>query len=158
MASATCGLTLCREERYLVCSSDAAPPICMKAAVAGGSNECWMPTVVFHVTSTRNRESILRHGLDCRRWLGDPGVAGPDRPESEFVFLARDDFEVDWFISMSRRYLTSVDVWEVVLPHDVDLEGEELPPDVPYQLIDGYLCSTDPIPPDRLRLLRTAST
>ena len=34
-----------------------------------------MPTVAFHVTSTRNRESILQHGLDWNRMLDQPGIA-----------------------------------------------------------------------------------
>jgi hypothetical protein len=111
-------------------------------------------TVAFHVTATYNRASITQHGLDSRHWLGQPGVAGPDGPSEHCVFLARDDYEVEYFVSMSRRFLSSVDVWEVAIPEDFDLDAEESPPGTPYRVIDGYLCTTEPIAPARLRLLR----
>ena len=60
----------------------------------------------------------------------------------------------DWFIWMSRRYTFAVDVWEVTLPHDFDVYTEEVPTEGPYLEIDGYLCTTQPVPPERVRLLR----
>jgi hypothetical protein len=36
-------------------------------------------------------------------------------------------------------------------PHDFALE--EPPADGPYEEIDGFLCTTEPIPAERLRLL-----
>jgi hypothetical protein len=114
-------------------------------------------TTVFHVTSSRNRASIAQHGLDWRRWHGEPGVAGPDGAPLPYVFLARDDGEVDWFIWMSRRYMFAVDVWEVILPHDFDVysDGASVGGGH-YQEIDGYLCTTEPVPPECVRLLRRA--
>jgi hypothetical protein len=35
----------------------------------------------FHVTSARNRESILRHGLDWQFMGAAPGIAGSGGPE-----------------------------------------------------------------------------
>jgi hypothetical protein len=112
-----------------------------------------MPTVVFHVTSTRNRESIRQHGLDWTRMLNAPGIAGSDGPEGACVFLAEDIDLAEWFVSMSRSNHTSVDIWEVTLPDDVDVSGDA-PPPAPYREIDGFLCTTEPIPANRLRLVR----
>jgi hypothetical protein len=118
-----------------------------------------MSTVVFHVTSTRNRESIRRHGLDWTRMLDQPGIAGCPLPEAECVFLAEDLDQAEWFVSLSRTHHRSVDIWEVTLPHDLDLPDDvetwaDAPPTGPYREIDGFLCTTEPVPPDRLRLLR----
>jgi hypothetical protein len=110
-----------------------------------------MGAVAFHVTSAHNRESIRRHGLDWRRMLDDPGIAGSVGPEAERVFLARDPEEAEWFVEMGRRHHTAIDVWEVTLLDDFDLE--EPPTDGPYEEIDGFLCTTEPIPAERLRLL-----
>jgi hypothetical protein len=63
-----------------------------------------MGAVAFHVTSAHNRESIRRHGLDWRRMLDDPGIAGSVGPEAERVFLARDPEEAEWFVEMGRRH------------------------------------------------------
>jgi hypothetical protein len=112
-----------------------------------------MPTVTFHVTSTRNRESILQHGLDWRRMLDQPGIAGSESAEGACVFLAGDIEEAEWFVSISRSNHKSVDIWEVTLPGDVDMWGDT-PPVAPYREIDGYICTTEPIPPDRVRLVR----
>jgi hypothetical protein len=112
-----------------------------------------MPTVAFHVTSTRNRASILRHGLDWRRMVDDLGLAGSELPERACVFLARDMEEAEFFVSISRGNHKSVDVWEATLPHEFDLYAD--PPDEsPYGEIDGFLFTTDPIPASRLRLIR----
>ena len=42
----------------------------------------------WHVTSSRNRQSILEHGLDWRRMAFAPGVAGSPVPEQEGCFLS----------------------------------------------------------------------
>jgi hypothetical protein len=102
-----------------------------------------MPAVVFHVSSIRNRESIRRHGLDWKRMLDQPGIAGSPTAEGPCVFLADDMDVAEWFVSMSRNHHKSVDIWEVTLPDDPDLDE-----------IDGFLCTTEPIPPDRVRLVR----
>jgi hypothetical protein len=70
-----------------------------------------MPTVAFHVSSSRNRESISEHGLDWTRMLDEPGIAGSPQPEGACVFLARDIEEAGWFVSLSRSHHKSVDVW-----------------------------------------------
>jgi hypothetical protein len=98
---------------------------------------------VWHVTSTRNRESILRHGLDWRHMSYALGIAGDETPEGECIFLARYEDEVDWFVGMSRSHHDAVDVWEVTLEHE------------PQDEVDGYLCVTEPIPAERVRLVRT---
>ena len=113
-----------------------------------------MPTVAYHVTSTRNRDSILRHGLDWARMGGEPGVAGSRAAEGPCVFLARDIEEAEWFVSMSKSNHRAVDVWEVALDHDFD-PWDEPPPDGPYrETDDGFLCMTEPVPPERLRLVK----
>ena len=51
-----------------------------------------------------------------------------------------------------------VDIWEVILPEGLNLEEVEqwrdASPGGRYGEIDGFLCTTEPIPPDRVRLLR----
>ena len=119
-----------------------------------------MPTVVYHVSSTRNRESIRRHGLDWKRMVDERGIAGSVGPEGACVFLA-DDLELaEWFVSMSREHHKFVDIWEVVLPDELDLEEidrwRDAPPAGPYREIDGFLCTTQPVPADRVRLVKEA--
>ena len=112
-----------------------------------------MPTVAFHVSSTRNRESIREHGLDWTRMLDQPGIAGSPHAEGARVFLARDIDEAEWFVSMSRSHHESVDIWEATLPDAIDV-WREAPPGPPYGEMDGYLYTTRPIPADRVRLIR----
>jgi hypothetical protein len=112
-----------------------------------------MPTVVFHVSSTRNRESILQHGLDWARMLDQPGIAGSPVAEGACVFLARDIDEAEWFVSLSRSHHKSVDIWEATLPDEIDPWGDA-PPGPPDRMVDGFLCTTRPIPADRLCLFR----
>ncbi|MCW3159649.1 hypothetical protein [Micropruina sonneratiae] len=72
-----------------------------------------------------------------------PGITGSFSPEVAGVFLCRDQFEVDWFVRMNNTG-GPVDVWAV------DGVGGE-------SLIDngsGYHYVNEPIPPDRLTLLR----
>jgi hypothetical protein len=113
-----------------------------------------VPTIAYHVSSSRNRESIQRHGLDWKRMQGQRGVAGSDGPERAGVFLASDLWTAEWFVQMSRTKHQSVDIWEVTLPHDVDLDAEEPPAGLPYGVMDGFMHTTEPVPPDRVRLLR----
>jgi hypothetical protein len=112
-----------------------------------------MTTVLFHVTSTANRESIAQHGLDWRRMLG-VGLAGSESAEGECIFLARDRDEADWFVRLSRGNHRSVDIWDVTLEHDFE-DLDEPPVGAPYSEVDGFLCTTEPIPPERLRLIET---
>jgi hypothetical protein len=69
-------------------------------------------TAVFHVTSSRNRESILTHGLDWSYMGAARGIAGSRQPEQEGCFLALDEREADWFIEMNNTG-GAVDVWQV---------------------------------------------
>jgi len=48
---------------------------------------------------------------------------------------------------MSRRRHASVDVWEVTLPHDVDLEDEYFPEGLPYVDYNGCVYTTGTPPP-----------
>jgi hypothetical protein len=112
-----------------------------------------MPTTTFHVTSSLNRESIRSHGLDWTRMRDVPGVAGATWPEAPVVFLARDVDETEWFVAMSRRNHRSVDVWEVTLPETFDVHDDP-PAGTAYRELDGFLCLTEPVPPERLRLVR----
>ena len=66
----------------------------------------------FHVTSSRNRESIQRHGLDWQRMSSVCGIAGSPTPEQEGIFLCLDHNEVDWFCRMNATGGT-LDVWAV---------------------------------------------
>jgi hypothetical protein len=106
-----------------------------------------MDGVFFHVSSSLNRESIARHGLDWRRMEGEFGIAGSTSFEQEGVFLARDRWEADWFVSMGRHRHHTVDIWEVRLEMP---DGESQ--DSRCQEFDGFLCWMEPIPPDRLLL------
>jgi hypothetical protein len=110
-----------------------------------------MGVVVFHVSSSSNRESIKRHGLDWRRMASAAGIAGSLEPEAAGVFLARDLDEARWFAEMGRSRHESVDIWEVTLPHDFDLDAD-LPNDLPYSESDGFLWTTRPIRRDQIRL------
>jgi myo-inositol-1(or 4)-monophosphatase len=114
-----------------------------------------LATVVYHVSSTLNRSSIAEHGLDWERMRDVPGVAGSPTPERPGVFLAEDLHMADWFVQMSRSNHQSVDIWEVTLPHDFDAYEEDLPAGLPYDRMDGHLYTTERVPPDRVRLLKT---
>jgi hypothetical protein len=48
---------------------------------------------MFHVTSVRNRASILANGLDWKLMHGARGIAGSYSPEQEGCFLCHTDFE-----------------------------------------------------------------
>jgi hypothetical protein len=66
----------------------------------------------FHVTSSLNRESIARYGLDSRRMSAAPGIAGSTAPEQGGCFLCLSEFEKDWFVGMNNTGGT-VDIWAV---------------------------------------------
>jgi hypothetical protein len=97
----------------------------------------------FHVTSTRNRESIETHGLDWTRMNDAHGIAGSLQPEQEGSFLCLDEWEVSWFVRMNNTG-SSVDVWAV----DGVEEGELV------QSSEGHSYVRSRIPPERLTLFR----
>jgi hypothetical protein len=108
---------------------------------------------MFHVTSTRNRESIREHGLDWTRMLDQPGIAGSPGPERAAVFLARDVEEAEWFVRLGGSNHRSMDIWEATLLDDFDPWDDE-PPATGYGMMDGFLYTTQPIPAGRVRLFR----
>ncbi len=67
---------------------------------------------LFHVTSVRNRDSILRHGLDWTRMGAAPGIAGSRGAEEDGVFLCRDESDVGFFVQMNNTG-GPVDAWAV---------------------------------------------
>ena len=105
----------------------------------------------YHVTSARNRNSILQHGLDWRRKGMEPGIAGADEGEGERIFLVEDLEQADFFVWMGRTRFQAVDVWEVTLARDPAAD------DGPFGEMDGFLYTTQPIPPERVRLVRSES-
>jgi hypothetical protein len=79
--------------------------------------ECW------HVSSSANRESILRYGLDWTRMGAAPGIAGSTWPEKDGIFLCRDEFEAAWFVRMNNTG-GPVDVWAVTgIENDQLIDG-----------------------------------
>ena len=101
-----------------------------------------------HVTPSVNRGSIAEHGLDWTRMGRVPGIASTPapagdvyRPQLPVVFLCGSWPEADFFTGFGQHPL--VDVWEV------DVRGLELD-DAP----DGWLLCRQPIPRERLRLVR----
>lgn len=75
---------------------------------------------IFHVTSSRNRDSIEAHGLDWRQMGAVAGIAGSRRPEVEGVFVCTDRGTADWFLELNNTG-GPVDVWELT-----DVGDEEL--------------------------------
>lgn len=100
-------------------------------------------TQLFHVSSSQNRQSISKHGLDWRRMAAAPGIAGSRRPEQEGCFLCVHDWEVDWFVRMNNTG-GPVDVWAVV---GIDEESLVKSP-------EGHYFLREPIAPQRLTLVR----
>lgn len=98
---------------------------------------------MYHVSSSRNRQSIADHGLDWRRMGAAPGIAGSRTPEQPGCFLAQDEHTRDWFIRMNNTG-GPVDVWEVA-----DVRWEDLQ-DSP----EGYVFFPGVIGVERLRLLQ----
>jgi hypothetical protein len=98
----------------------------------------------YHVTSSLNRASIADHGLDWERMGIACGIAGSPVPETEGVFLCRDEFEADWFVRINNTG-GPVDVWMI---EGIDRES----------LIDngsGYAYVRHKIPAPNLTLLRS---
>jgi len=94
----------------------------------------------FHVTSSLNRASITRHGLDWERMGLAPGIAGSKSPEAPGVFMCVDEGDADWFVFINNTG-GPVDVWAV--------EGID-----PASLLDngsgyGYLPGRQPSEPRR---------
>lgn len=96
----------------------------------------------WHVTSSLNRASIRRHGLDWRFMSLAPGIAGSRRPEQEGCFLCRDEFELSFFVQMNNTGGT-IDVWEVA-----DLEQESF-----VESSTGFAYYPGVIGTDQIRLL-----
>jgi hypothetical protein len=96
----------------------------------------------FHISSSRNRESIQRHGLDWRRMGAARGIAGSDTPEQEGCFLI-ERHGVDYFVEMNNTS-GPVDVWAV---REVDESALVESP-------EGYRYLPARIPPQRLTLVR----
>jgi hypothetical protein len=67
---------------------------------------------LFHVTSVRNRESILSHGVDWSRMGAAPGIAGSHAPEENGIFLCLDEGDAHFFMHMNNTG-GPVDVWAV---------------------------------------------
>ena len=97
-----------------------------------------------HVSSTRNRDSIRAHGLDRRRMGDAPGIAGSTRPEQDGVFVCRDEFECEFFVSMNNTG-GPVDVWALG-----GVSEDEL-----VQSPEGFLYLPRAVPVAALRLART---
>jgi hypothetical protein len=98
---------------------------------------------MFHVTSSKNRESILANGLDWRLMGGSCGIAGSGKPEQEGCFLCPTDWEADWFVRMNNTG-GPVDVWAVDGVDERDL----------VESPEGFLYLPTTVPPYRLTLLR----
>jgi hypothetical protein len=98
---------------------------------------------VFHVTSSRNRDSITTHGLDWTRMADAAGIAGSTEPEQVGFFVCREEDEAEWFVRMNNTR-GPVDVWAVS-----GLDPEEL-----IESPEGYLYVPRRVPPKCLRLIR----
>lgn len=122
-----------------------------EAVIHYAVNDAWLPEgpvggvmTGFHVSSSRNRESILEHGLDWERMGAARGIAGSRSPEVSGVFVCRDADEADYFVRMNNTG-GPVDLWGV---KEVDRAS----------LVDngsGYDYVAEKIPAARLVLFRT---
>jgi hypothetical protein len=74
---------------------------------------------MFHVSSSRNRESIRVNGLDWTRMGASRGIAGSNRPEQDGCFVCDSEDLADLFVRMNNTG-GPVDMWAV---DDVD-EGD----------------------------------
>lgn len=97
----------------------------------------------FHVTSTSNRASLWRFGLDWTRMGSAPGIAGSRTPEVEGCFLCVHLAEDEWFIRMNNTG-GPVDVWEVS-----GVDSGEL-----VESANGYCYVPRTVPPTDLALVR----
>src|SRR4051812_45541923 len=98
---------------------------------------------MFHVSSSRNRDSIRQHGLDWTRMAGTSGIAGNEAPDGEGVFLCEDEAEAEFFVKMNNTG-GPVDVWAVDDVEPADLQVSHFGPHLlPYA-----------VPPSRLTLVQ----
>jgi len=97
----------------------------------------------FHVTSSRNRDSVLLNGLDWTRMGGAPGIAGSPSPEQDGCFLCLSEFDVEWFVDLNNTGGT-VDVWAID-----GVDEDEL-----IESPEGHYYVARVIPATRLVLLR----
>jgi hypothetical protein len=97
---------------------------------------------MFHVTPSRNRDSIDAHGLDWRHMGAAPGIAGSRRPEVEGVFVCTDRATADWFLELNNTG-GPVDVWELTNVGDDELVDDP----------GGYCYLTRPVERAHLILL-----
>jgi hypothetical protein len=97
----------------------------------------------FHVTSSANRESIDRHGLDWNLMSAARGIAGSNSPEQEGCFLCQGESEADWFACMGSSF-GPVDVWAVEGVNESDL----------IESPEHYFYVAFPIPRGHLKLVR----
>jgi len=95
---------------------------------------------MFHVAAADNRDSIRNHGLDWRRMRGR-GIAGSAGPELDAIFLCESVDETDLFLWMAT---TPSDIWGVRVDELVIENGP-----------DGWWIVTQPVPPERLRIVRS---
>jgi hypothetical protein len=109
-------------------------------------------TIAYHVTSSLNRDSIAKHGLDWRQMGHEPGTAGSRTYEAEGVFLVFDRFDADWFVQMGKRRHPRIDIWEVTID-DLDEDTAPAPSDALWREIHGYSYYTQPIPATKLKLV-----
>ena len=98
---------------------------------------------LFHVTSSRNRESIRAHGLDWTRMAAACGIAGSRTPEQAGCFLCIGEFEMQLFVEMNNTGGT-VDVWAV---EGIDVDDLVESP-------EHFMYLPRVIPPERLTLWR----
>jgi hypothetical protein len=98
---------------------------------------------LFHVSSSRNRQSITANGLDWTRIGAVTGIAGSRGPEQHGCFLCLDEHEVNRFIRMNNTG-GPVDVWAVDGIDERDL----------VESPEGHLYLPRRIPPECLRLVR----
>ena len=109
-------------------------------------------TTAYHVTSSLNRDSIAKYGLDWRRMGSAPGIAGSQSYEAAGVFLVFDRFDADWFVQMGKHRHSRVDIWQVTIDDaDHDINGE--PSGALWQEAHGYSHHTEPIPSSKLKLI-----
>jgi hypothetical protein len=107
----------------------------------GGSTEIIKAVYrAFHMSSSRNRESIRRFGLDWTRMGEASGIAGSSRPEVQGCFLMAEE-EIDWFLTINNTGGT-VDLWRV---DGVD-EGRMV------ESPNGYWYLPERVPPSQLTL------
>lgn len=100
--------------------------------------------VFWHVSSSENRSSIAKFGLDWDRMQAARGIAGSTGPEQQGCFLCLDEGEVSWFVDMNNTG-GPVDVWQV---RDVDpSELTESP--------EGHMFLPQRIPAARVSLVLT---